>query len=841
MNAAAARWSSLLVGLTAAVAARWAAAAAAPAFHADPEVQVIDAAPDGSGSGAIVLRNDTAAAVVVGSITAEPGCDAAFVHAPLGGFMLAPGATHSLPITCSPAPASMQRCAYRARAPGGAALLAFEAVCAYAATTDLVPDTTAVAFGAVPIGSPVSRTIALRNAGAAAIDTLFIETTDPAANFTVAAPCNPDARGCDAAVPLARPGDATAVVVTCNPRTAEDHAATLHVASSAGIRAPPIALTCTGQATSTAVIAVVPSTIDVGAIETMNGMATATVHVANAGGDVLRLSDIQLVDAGAGGAADWRYTAHSPCGTTVPPTCALAAGESVDLDLVFDPSAIGARGAALLINFRDTADRTTAIPLRGIGRGATLELVGPRAILDFGVLPLDTPATLTFQVANRGTRDLSAGMVTLLPPGPPFTVSPASSFTVATAAPTTFTATCRAAASGTFTAHAQLTAGDAASAPIDITLRCTGDPAMLLTATPPAVLLGEVRLARQITRPIAIASTAAPTLSSATLETAIPGMTLRGGPGPLPAMLELAVAPQSDGDLANRILVTPSMGPARAIAISGSAVTAKLSVPALVSLGTFCVEQPTMPRLVQLTSSGTGTIGAMAPVLQSSDSAFDLELVAPLAYPSVLAPNQRAIVSATPKRRTAAGFVTDDLIWTTDVENATAAHTKLTATFVDNGTAIAPDMLTFGSTPIHVDTRNAQQVTLQNCDVSALQLESPQIDAPFSIDSPPPPNVLRPGQTMTFSVGFHPTRLGAVTKTLTITSAQLTTPLMVALSGTGIAMVGDPTGDASTPDLAHTSFYACSSCASGDASSAVALAIAALCVVLPRRRRPHVR
>src|SRR5439155_491328 len=191
---------------------------------------------------------------------------------------------------------------------------------------------------------------------------------------------------------------------------------------------------------------------------------------------------------------------------------------------------------------------------------------------------------------------------------------------------------------------------------------------------------------------------------------------------PVPATLELAVSPPADGSLANRITVTPSTGPARTIAITGTAVTATYSVPAVVSLGTFCVQQPTMPRLVQLASIGTATIGVMAPALQSSDSPFDLELVAPLLYPSVLAPGQRALVSATPKRRVVAGFVTDDVIWTTDVANAATAHSKLTSTFVDAGSAIAPDMLTFGSTPIHVDTRNAQQVTLQNCDGSALQL-----------------------------------------------------------------------------------------------------------------------
>src|SRR6185503_8861703 len=249
-------------------------------------------------------------------------------------------------------------------------------------------------------------------------------------------------------------------------------------------------------------------------------------------------------------------------------------------------------------------------------------------------------------------------------------------------------------------------------------------------------------------------------LAAATLETATPAITVRGAPAPLPAMLDVAASPQIDGDLANHIVATGNTGPPLAIPLAGRAVTAMSSAPPVVALCAICVQQPTTPRVVELTATGTATIGVMAPALQSPDSPFDLELIAPLTYPTAIAPGQRATVAATPKRRAVAGFVTDDVVWTTDVATAAPQRSKLTATFVDAGPAIAPDSIQFPQTMIHVDTRNAQQIMLQNCDVSTLQLEAPQLEAPFSIDSPPPPRALRPGQTVTFSVGFHPTRLG---------------------------------------------------------------------------------
>jgi hypothetical protein len=271
-------------------------------------------------------------------------------------------------------------------------------------------------------------------------------------------------------------------------------------------------------------------------------------------------------------------------------------------------------------------------------------------------------------------------------------------------------------------------------------------------------------------------------------------------------------------------------------------VSAAYSVPAVVSLGTFCVEQPTTPRIVELTSIGSATIAVLTPALQSSDSPFDIQLLAPLTYPAALAPLQRASLAATPRRQTVAGLAADDVIWTTDVAGATTAHTRLTATFADNGGAITPSELRFPPTTIHLDTRNAQQVTLQNCDVSALQLQAPQISAPFSIDSPAPPDMLRAGETVTFSVGFHPTKVGDVTKMLTITSPQLRNPLTVMLTGTGIVSGGDSDGGVTTTSLEHTSFYACSSCASngaGDPGGAIVFTLSVICTLVPRCRHRH--
>ncbi len=823
-------------GVLAALAGARGAAAAPPPFRAEPQVQVIELAANGSASGTITLRNDSPADVVAGSITAAPGCDAAAVHAsPLTGFTLPAGQTRPITIMCTPAPASMQRCGYQVISTLGSVLAEFEAVCAYAGSPTLVPDTSAINFGAVAVGSSVSQTIALHNTAASPIAKLFVELTDPADDFAAAAPCNPDARECDAAIPVAPADGTTNLVVTCTPRSVGPQATQLYLATGAGTHlAAPIALTCTGTAATTPVLSASPGAINAGAVEVIGATAKATVHVGNAGTGPLRLLAVQIVDGGTGAATDWTVAARAPCTSGIPPSCTLTDGQTVDLDLVFDPSAIGVRDTTLLINFHDTADRSISIPLHGIGQGATLDLVGGQTIFDFGVLPLNATGTLTFQVANHGTRDLTDATPTAMPAGPPFTVTPSPTFAVTTAAPAVITVTCKPTAAGMFTTDLSLAAPDVQGPAIDLTLRCAGDPTLALTATPPAILLGEVRTGSQLVQHVAIASTGAPaSITSAILETPQPSLTVGGAPAMTPATIDLTAAPNTDDSLADRLLVKPASGPPLAIPITGAAVTATYSVPAAVSLGTFCVEQPTTPRILPLASTGTATIGLSAPALQLGDSPFDLELVAPLTYPTTLAPNQQAIVTVTPKRQAVAGLATDDLIWTTDVDGATTTHTTLTATFVDNGGAISPPALAFGAAPVHVETRNAQQVTLQNCDVSPLQLNTPQISAPFSIDSPNFPNTLLPGETATFSVGFHPTKLGSAMQTLVITSPQRpNVQLTVVLTGKGI--VTDPVTDAGSPPPPHQGH--CGNCASSDPSGALALGLAALCVLVPRRR-----
>jgi hypothetical protein len=115
--------------------------------------------------------------------------------------------------------------------------------------------------------------------------------------------------------------------------------------------------------------------------------------------------------------------------------------------------------------------------------------------------------------------------------------------------------------------------------------------------------------------------------------------------------------------------ITPTGLPPIEIPISGSVVTAELTTPNVMSLGTFCVGQPTTPTTVALRSTGTATIGLPVAPAMMQPSPCTLELVSPASYPAQLDPMGEASVIITPERGSAAGVAMGTLAWTTDAGN----------------------------------------------------------------------------------------------------------------------------------------------------------------------------
>jgi hypothetical protein len=807
------------------------------------------------GNGTATLQNTTTATTYNVLVGSDATCDPAVSFSVSGGNPIvgfAPLSSRNIQITCPPRGSdAMRRCQFHAtNSANGTPLADFFGLCLYGATPGtLTPQQTTLDFGTVTLGQEQTRTLTIQHNGTSTqhIRRVYLQTGDIDGNFRFSAPCNPDAAYCDES--LSTQVDATgtlSVLVKCTPQAEGAHTAQVFVGTDTfQLLSTPVTLTCMGAAATAPVLGVNPSRIElVKPIEVVGDTAKTTVHLSNPGGGKLVITDVRTVDVDTGAAIDWIYTASGACAGQITTTCELDPGETIDLDVTFNPSAIGRRRATLLISYKDTVDRTTEIPLDGIGLGATLHLAGAASSLSFGSVPLGRQSLLQIDLANTGNRDTTA-MVAIAANGtPPFTASPSPNAVVTPTALKTLTVTCAPTASGSASSSVSVQSNDTFLSPsISIGVTCEGSTNDLFSS-PTSLMLGEIRNgAGTVTRSVMLLSDSGSPLTLAgqpTLETPNTNITIH----PLasmttPTSLDIEIdPPATQGQLTATVLVEATNGETLRIPLSGRVVKPSYIVASAVDLGTFCVGQPTTSSNISLVSDGTATLELDTPTLSSVTSPFELSLTSPSMYPSSLAAGASATLAITPHRQTTVTTVSDTLTWNTDVVGALTSTTGLTARFTDSGGAIAPPALDFGKVTVHLFSDDGQRVVLQNCNDTPLALDPPMIRTPFSIDSPNFPAVLDPNETIAFSVGFHPTRKGMVSDTLRISSPQLPDgPLEVMLVGEGTAPdMMMPDGGTGSDDHGDTSFYACA-CSSGTPVGGLPIVLAVLVVVFPRRRR----
>ena len=790
--------------------------------------------------GTDTLQNTTAMSVTT-ELAQDPSCMPGLDFAVAGAanpFTLAGSATKQVTLTCPTGAPGLKRCLYHATDNTGAALSDFLQVCLAGTSSTLQPSTTTLDFGSTTaVGSTTTLPLVLHNAGAATITRVFLQTTDLAGDFGFALPCNLATPYCDANIGAVASGSDLTVQVQCTPQTAAMHTANLVVATdSSQVLSQAVQLRCGGVAAAGPVLAVDPPAILVASpVEVGSGDATTTLHLSNAGSGALLVTDVRAVDLDTGAAIDWSYTAHGHCTGEIPPTCELDAGDQVDLDVTFRPSQIAARNASLIVTYKDSQQRSRAIPLEGAGSGATLALAAGPTAIDFGTVATGHTSSIDLFVANAGTRDTTA-MLSAMPAGAPFGLVPATSATVSPSTQTKITATCSPTQAGPFTTTFTFESPDAfASTPITIPATCEGSTQPLF-ANPSALAFNEVRTtAGSVTKTVMLqsANVSQLTLSGQpTLDTPNPAITLGAlSSTTTPATFDVTIDASAEADLTNKISIGTSDQTIK-IPLTGRIVKPAYAVDPTLDIGTFCINQPTTQSNLALQSTGTASITLDRPQLQTIGSPFDLSPTSPLAYPAMLSPGQPAIVAITPHPQQQRMTVSDTITWTTDDEDAPTATTQLTASFIDSGGAIAPPSLDFHKVVVHISKDDGQRVTIQNCNANTLMLDAPTIKPPFSIDSPTIPAQLAPNETATFSIGFHPTRLGTFSSALLISSPQLTSPLSVALTGEAIA--GNPQPDAGSGTTMPPGSSGC--CESSNVGATPHLVVIVGFLLLRRRR-----
>ena len=194
----------------------------------------------------------------------------------------------------------------------------------------------------------------------------------------------------------------------CTPN-ATMRSATLRVTSNTGAIGEAF-VTCKVAATGPS-FTVPPS---VGRISApVNGSTPATLVVTNNGGDALMVT--VALDASAN-AVHWRAL---ECTTSA---CPLPVGQTLSIDLAFDPSEHGDLDAAIGV-FGPPALGSQTVQLLGTGVGGKLRVDDPAAPdfrIDFGTIAKNQAVTVPVVMSNIGNAPLD---VTPDNPGSPFTVA----------------------------------------------------------------------------------------------------------------------------------------------------------------------------------------------------------------------------------------------------------------------------------------------------------------------------------------------------------------------------------------------------------------------------------
>lgn len=785
----------------------------------------------GSGSGSMM---NTGTSVQVLAITPDSSCSTLGVSGfsmPAPPFTLAMNQSQLAGIGCTASGYGIRRCQQHINGNGASVLASYTGLCITEGPTLFQPSTPSLNFGDQMVGSmSPAMTVTLTAPMMPSNNLISIQVGDQDGNFIVQSPCFQNGPGCDATVALP-PMGTLPINIVCAPQSPGMKFASLNVVGNAGTHAQ-VMLSCNGtQTAGTPAIGVNPTTVPL-AWPVNTGSTSTTVHVNNIG-----TADLIVQQPTLSGSPDWSISPGAPC--TIFP-CTVGMGSGFDITTTFSPTAIGARDATLTLMSNDPLTAIAQVQLDGTGQGATLALatnLGNPPALDLGTTPIGIPTQATFVLRNDGNVVLDPVTSTLTQMGSVFNVSP-SPTTIPASGTRSITVTCTPTAAQLYTADLDVVAPTAKSgSPISIEVRCTGTAGSLF-ATPSTLRLDEIRTGSPRVIKTITLKTAGPPLAVTQipqLVSPIAGVSV----GPLsdttitmatPVTFDVTIdAGTMDRDLTGTIEVSAGTD-TLPIPMTGKVVTAKLEYPTTLMIGSFCIGQATTAATARLTAAGTATIGlASQPVLNKmATSPFQLQYTAPVGYPYQLPSGQSAAVDITPLRQMTKGVQTDELVWTTDVDGELMPRTTVTAEFVAEGGAIAPQLVDFQRVRLR-EIGEPHVIKIQNCGMQPMQLSGPFIepDGEFLDDSPSPlPGMLAPNQVATISVNFAPKKIGPRMAMLSVDSSA--GRLSVTLLGQGI---DDP-----DPTKETKSFYACD-CRTSDPTAAWPVLVVVLVVFRPRRRR----
>lgn len=315
-----------------------------------------------------------------------------------------------------------------------------------------------------------------------------------------------------------------------------------------------------------------------------------------------------------------------------------------------------------------------------------------------------------------------------------------------------------------------------------------------VSASPPSLNFGSVTV-NTASAPITltITNTSRQNVSIGGLDSSLPVFAITGPAFPLTlrahssASFQVRFAPVAAVAYTGKITIALEhmFGLTETVPVSGTGAAAPAAPTYLLSasatslsFGNILVGS-SAAQLVTLTNTGTGNVS----ISQAAVSGAGFS-VSGFSGAATLAPGQSLSLSVN-FAPAAAGSAAGSLSVASNASNSPATI-ALSAAGVQPQISLSPASIAFPS--LIVGQSNSKSLTLTNSGTANVSISQATISGTgFSLAGLSLPLTLAPGASSSFSISFAPAAAGAVSGGLSLTSNAPTSPLAVALSGTGVA------------------------------------------------------
>ncbi len=538
--------------------------------------------------------------------------------------------------------------------------------------------------------------------------------------------------------------------------TAVTASATANLTASAGTVSKIFAIQLQAQSPG---LSVSTGTLNFGDV-TLNTTSTQPVTLISSGSSAVTVNSGTLTGTG-----------FTMSGATFPLT--LNPGQSVTLQVSFDPTTAGAATGLITIASNATGNGTTLINLSGNGQSAA----GVLSSLTCNNRTLTGTSTDVCTVTMSAAAPAGGQVVTLSSNSSSVTI-PASVTVPAGATTAGFNA---AVAAVTSTTTATLTASAGGSTKT-FTLQLNAQTVILSLSTT-NLNFGDVTINTPTSQSVTLTSTGTSPLTINAAALTGTGFTMTGATFPVTlnpgqaAMLQVTFDPTTAGAATGSILITSNAttNPTTTVALSGTGDATAGALNSVSCTTTSYTAAGTDACTVTL--SAAAPAGGLAVTLASNNSAVTVP----------------ASVTVPAGSTSGAFSATVTAVTTTQTATLTATANGVAKTFnlqLGNGApglTLSSTTVAFGN--VNLNTPATQTVTLTSSGGAAVTVSAAALTGTgFTMSGVTFPVTLNPGQTAVLDLQFDPTTAGAATGMVTITSNAATGGTQtVALSGTGVS------------------------------------------------------